>query len=102
MRKVTVILLLFLWILPATAQRPNIVLIVADDLGYGDLSVYGAEDLHSPVLDSLAATGIQFTQFYANSPVCSPTRASLLSYPSEQPPYKLSGGIRWYGGFVPS
>ncbi len=63
----------------ASAQQPNIVLIVADDLGYGDLSSYGAEDLHSPALDSLAASGIRFTQFYANSPVCSPTRASLLS-----------------------
>jgi arylsulfatase A-like enzyme len=70
---------LFLWGAVASAQQPNIVLIVADDLGYGDLSSYGAEDLHSPALDSLAASGIRFTQFYANSPVCSPTRASLLS-----------------------
>ena len=79
MRRFAFILLLFFYIVPANAQRPNIVLIVADDLGYGDLSVYGAEDLRSPALDSLASSGVQFTQFYANSPVCSPTRASLLS-----------------------
>lgn len=79
MRRIPLLLLLFLWGAIASAQQPNIVLIVADDLGYGDLSSYGAEDLHSPALDSLAASGIRFTQFYANSPVCSPTRASLLS-----------------------
>lgn len=85
MRKVSVLISLFLWGAAASAQQPNIVLIVADDLGYGDLSSYGAEDLHSPALDSLAASGIRFTQFYANSPVCSPTRASLLSgrYPPQ-------------------
>ncbi len=79
MRRISLLILLFLWGAVANAQQPNIVLIVADDLGYGDLSSYGAEDLHSPALDSLAASGIRFTQFYANSPVCSPTRASLLS-----------------------
>lgn len=79
MRRISLLILLFLWGAVASAQQPNIVLIVADDLGYGDLSSYGAEDLHSPALDSLAASGIRFTQFYANSPVCSPTRASLLS-----------------------
>lgn len=79
MRRISLLTLLFLWGAVASAQQPNIVLIVADDLGYGDLSSYGAEDLHSPALDSLAASGIRFTQFYANSPVCSPTRASLLS-----------------------
>lgn len=79
MRKVSLLISLFLWGAVANAQQPNIVLIVADDLGYGDLSSYGAEDLHSPALDSLAASGTRFTQFYANSPVCSPTRASLLS-----------------------
>ena len=79
MQKISLLISLFLWCAVASAQQPNIVLIVADDLGYGDLSSYGAEDLHSPALDSLAASGIRFTQFYANSPVCSPTRASLLS-----------------------
>ena len=62
-----------------SAERPNILLIVADDLGYGDLSSYGAADLKSPHLDSLMAEGLRFTEFYANCPVCSPTRASLLT-----------------------
>lgn len=63
----------------AQQQPPNIVLILVDDLGYGDLSSYGATDLQSPAIDSLAAAGMRFNRFYANSPVCSPTRASLLS-----------------------
>ena len=62
------------------AQKPpNIVLILADDLGYGDLSSYGATDLRTPHIDSLVAAGMRFHSFYANSPVCSPTRAALLS-----------------------
>ena len=61
------------------AQRPNIVLIVADDLGYGDLSSFGAADLETPHIDALAEGGMRFTGFYANSPVCSPTRAAIMS-----------------------
>ena len=62
------------------AQKPpNIVLILADDLGYGDLSSYGATDLQTPHIDSLVMAGMRFSSFYANSPVCSPTRAALLS-----------------------
>ena len=53
--------------------RPNIVFIVADDLGYADLGCYGGRAPVSPVLDRLAAMGMRFTQGYANSPVCSPT-----------------------------
>ena len=60
-------------------RPPNIVLILVDDLGYGDLSSYGAPDLRTPAIDSLAESGMRFTQFYANSTVCSPTRAALLS-----------------------
>ena len=70
----------FLWFsVVVHAQQPNIVLILVDDLGYGDLGIYGASDMQTPALDSLASTGLRFTQFYANSPVCSPTRASLLT-----------------------
>ncbi|CAN0430603.1 unnamed protein product [Laminaria digitata] len=58
---------------------PNIVLILVDDLGYGDLSSYGATDLETPHIDGLIASGMRFDQFYANSSVCSPTRAALLS-----------------------
>ena len=61
------------------AQRPNIVLILADDLGYADLSRYGASDMQTVHIDALVDAGMRFDQFYANSPVCSPTRASLLS-----------------------
>lgn len=59
--------------------RPNLLLIVADDLGYGDLSSFGAQDLRTPNIDALVADGIRFDRFYANSPVCSPTRASLMT-----------------------
>lgn len=59
--------------------RPNIVFIVADDLGYADLGCYGGRAPVSPVLDSLAAGGMKFTQGYSNSPVCSPTRFALMT-----------------------
>jgi len=61
------------------ASRPNIVFIVADDLGYADLGCYGGREPVSPVLDGLAAAGIRFTDGYANSPVCSPTRFALMT-----------------------
>lgn len=60
-------------------QQPNVVLIVADDLGWGDLGCMGADDLATPNIDSLADDGMRWTNFYANCPVCSPTRASILS-----------------------
>ena len=59
-------------------QRPNILLIVADDLGFGDLGCYGQKDVRTPQIDALAARGVRFTQFRVN-PLCAPTRASLLS-----------------------
>ncbi|TWU07732.1 sulfatase-like hydrolase/transferase [Stieleria varia] len=61
------------------AERPNVVMILADDLGYGDLSSYGATDLRSPHVDRLVSDGLRFSNFYANCPVCSPTRASLMT-----------------------
>ncbi len=62
-----------------SSDRPDIVLIVADDLGWGDLGCYGAPDVRSPHLDRLAEEGQRWTRFYANCCVCSPTRASLLT-----------------------
>ncbi len=59
--------------------HPNIIVILADDLGYGDLSAYGATDLQSPNIDKLISEGMRFDNFYANSSVCSPTRAALLT-----------------------
>jgi len=58
---------------------PNIVLILADDQGSIDLGCFGAKDLHTPSLDGLAARGVRFTQFYVGAPVCSPSRAALLT-----------------------
>ena len=62
-----------------TARRPNVIIIYTDDQGSVDLGCYGATDLKTPHMDSLAARGVRFTQFYAAAPVCSPSRAGLLT-----------------------
>ena len=62
-----------------SANRPNILLIFTDDQGYYDVSYYGKEDIETPVLDGLAEAGMRFDSFYANCPVCSPSRAALLT-----------------------
>jgi len=84
------------------ATRPNIIFIFADDLGYGDIGSFGATQINTPNLDRLAGEGMMFTQFYAVSPVCTPSRAALLTgrYPIRQ-------GINYvffpesYGGLPP-
>ena len=60
-------------------RRPNVILIYTDDQGSVDLNCYGASDLHTPHLDGLARRGVRFTQFYAAAPVCSPSRAAVLT-----------------------
>ncbi|KPK87364.1 MAG: N-acetylgalactosamine-6-sulfatase [Bacteroides sp. SM23_62_1] len=60
-------------------KRPNFVIIYCDDLGYGDLGCFGANDIKTPNIDRMAAEGIRFTEFYSASPVCSPSRAALLT-----------------------
>lgn len=60
-------------------RRPNVIVILADDQGAGDLGCYGAQDLHTPQVDRIADAGIRFTQFYSAAPVCSPSRAGLLT-----------------------
>ncbi len=60
-------------------KRPNIVFILADDLGYGDLGCYGREDIKTPAIDSIAAEGVKFTQYYSNGPECSPTRTAFMT-----------------------
>ena len=63
----------------AAPRPPNIVLIVADDLGYGDLSSYGHHTIKTPSLDRLAREGMRLTSYYAASPLCSPSRAAMLT-----------------------
>lgn len=74
----------FVTMLPAaalSAQKPklNFIILLADDLGYGDLSCYGASRIRTPNLDRLASEGLRFTDFYTAAPVCTPTRAALLT-----------------------
>jgi len=64
---------------PQPGRPPNVVLVITDDAGYGDLGSYGATDLRTPHLDALARAGVRFTDFYANAPLCTPTRAALIS-----------------------
>ncbi|MCW5965283.1 MAG: sulfatase-like hydrolase/transferase [Bryobacterales bacterium] len=66
-------------LLAATKPLPNVVLIVADDLGWGDLSINGAPDIKTPHIDGIAKGGVRFTQSYANAPECTPTRCALLT-----------------------
>ncbi len=67
--------------------KPNVIIIYADDLGYGDLSCYGAEDIHTPNIDRLAGEGIRFQNAYSTSAVCTPARYSLMTgqYPFRNP-----------------
>src|SRR5688500_11917785 len=61
------------------AERPNFVVIFADDLGYGDLGCYGHPTIRTPHLDRMAREGMRFTQFYSAAEVCTPSRAALLT-----------------------
>src|SRR5258706_1743912 len=73
------------WLLTTVAasagmtERPNVVVFLADDVGYRDLGCYGSTRHRTPHIDALAAAGLRFTDFHSNSPVCSPTRAALLT-----------------------
>lgn len=64
---------------PSNESSPNIILILADDLGYGDLGSYGQQMIQTPFLDSLAGEGIRFTDYYAGCTVCAPSRESMLT-----------------------
>ncbi len=64
---------------PRKFEKPNIILIMADDLGYSDIGCFGNEEIQTPSLDKMASEGLKFTDFHSNGAVCSPTRAALLT-----------------------
>jgi arylsulfatase A-like enzyme len=66
-------------IVAPTPKKPNIVLLLADDMGYGELGAFGQAEIKTPFLDSLASQGMKFTNFYAGTSVCSPSRAVLMT-----------------------
>jgi len=80
----------------AETKRPNFIVFMTDDQGYADLSCMGSGDLQTPHLDALAARGVRFTNWYSNSPVCSPSRAALLTgrYPAHAGVRQILGGHR--------
>ncbi len=82
--RLAIVLLLAAVSIPAGAQNrtpppPNVVLIITDDVGYGDIGSYGALDIKTPNIDRLGRQGVRLTDFYANAPLCTPTRAGLIS-----------------------
>lgn len=74
-----ILLLMPLFSFSQDQKKPNVIVILTDDQGSIDLNAYGASDLHTPNMDRLAKEGVRFTQFYAGAPVCSPSRAALLT-----------------------
>ncbi|GMV91588.1 MAG: arylsulfatase [Candidatus Hydrogenedentota bacterium] len=84
------------------AQRPNIIFIMADDLGYGHLGCYGQEHIRTPNIDRLAKEGLRFTQAYAGAPLCGPSRSVLMTgYHSGHTPVRgNAGGIAMPDGYV--
>ena len=61
------------------AEKPNVVLIFVDDLGYGNLGCYGQKHIQTPVVDKMAAEGLRFTRFHAGAPLCLPSRCALMT-----------------------
>src|SRR5690625_599452 len=82
MKKFQLLFFILLFLSPvsvfAQPDSPNIVIILADDLGYADVGVYGAPKIRTPTIDNLASEGMKFTQFYAEN-FCSPSRGALLT-----------------------
>src|SRR4029450_10510426 len=90
-----------------SSQRPNVVLIITDDVGYGDIGSYGAPDIKTPNIDSLARDGVRLTDFYANGANCSPTRTGLISGRYQQRfgierPLGAGGKTDWDRGLTPT
>ncbi|MCL2815623.1 MAG: sulfatase-like hydrolase/transferase [Oscillospiraceae bacterium] len=84
-------------------KKPNVIIIMTDDQGYADLSCMGSNDFATPHIDSLAAGGARFTCMYSNSPVCSPSRAALLTgrYPANAGVRSILAGHRRASGLMP-
>ena len=80
-----------------SARTPNVVLIIMDDMGYGDLGSYGVQDARTPNIDRLAREGVRLTDAYANGPVCTPTRAALITGR-----YQQRVGLEWALGVAPT
>src|SRR5688500_8271904 len=76
---------------PAAEPRPNVVIVLADDLGYGDLGCYGHPVMKTPHLDAFAQQGLRLTQCYSACPVCSPSRSAILT---GRTPYR-NGVFTW-------
>ncbi len=85
----TILAAAVLGLAPADPAKPNIVVLVADDMGYGDLGCYGHPRIKTPSLDRMAKEGVRFTSFYSGAPICSPSRAALFT---GRNPYRV--GIR--------
>lgn len=87
MRFISLSIVLFLSLSVSAQTQPNIIYIMADDLGYADLSCYGRKDYQTPYLDKLASEGIKFTNAYAAAPLCTPTRTGFFTgrYPARTP-----------------
>lgn len=80
------------WVTPARAQarKPNVIFILTDDMGYGDIGSYGVTDIRTPHLDRLAREGVRLTNNYSNGPVCTPTRAAFITGR-----YQQRVGLEW-------
>lgn len=82
--------LLFMHAVADAGRPPNIVVILVDDMGYGDIGSYGVTDIRTPQLDRIAREGVRLTSFYANGPVCTPTRAAFITGR-----YQQRVGLEW-------
>ena len=82
------------------ADPPNVIIIYADDLGYGDLGCYGSPTIRTPNLDRMASEGLRFTDFYSAAEVCTPSRAALLPQPRPDQPRPVRRGRRVSAEYV--
>ncbi|MEM1296029.1 MAG: sulfatase-like hydrolase/transferase [Verrucomicrobiota bacterium] len=96
MTPIPVLLLVLSLLLTSAAAKPNIILVMADDQGWGDMGYNGHPDLITPNFDMAAASGMRFDRFYAAAPVCSPTRASVLTgrHPNRMGVFKWGNTLR--------